>query len=212
MATQAQIVANQANAKKSTGPKSAEGKARVAQNAVKHGLTSTHVVRADTKEDRKDLKDLDDGLRAELNPQGALENLAFLDLLHAAWNLHRSRHMEAELGRGEPKDFYGPAFTWLDRIARYQTRLSARLLPRARRVAHAPDQPRPPCHRATPTKHGSHTRPGRYEKTDQTNPIRGRGEASPAPDSARNRAPRRPIFYARRPITRRNRLHSRPST
>ena len=30
--------------------------------------------------------------------------------------------MEAELGRGEPKDFYGPAFTWLDRIARYQTR------------------------------------------------------------------------------------------
>jgi hypothetical protein len=122
MATQAQIVANQANAKKSTGPKSAEGKARVAQNAVKHGLTSTHVVRADTKEDRKDLKDLDEGLRTELNPQGALENLAFLDLLHAAWNLHRSRHMEAELGRGEPKDFYGPAFTWLDRIARYQTR------------------------------------------------------------------------------------------
>ena len=122
MATQAQIVANQANAKKSTGPKSAEGKARVAQNAIKHGLTSTHVVRADTKEDRKDLKDLDEGLRTELNPQGALENLAFLDLLHAAWNLHRSRHMEAELGKGEPKDFYGPAFTWLDRIARYQTR------------------------------------------------------------------------------------------
>jgi hypothetical protein len=122
MATQAQIVANQANAKHSTGPKSAEGKARVAQNAIKHGLTSTHVVRADTKEDRKDLKDLDEGLRTELNPQGALENLAFLDLLHAAWNLHRSRHMEAELAKGEPKDFYGPAFTWLDRIARYQTR------------------------------------------------------------------------------------------
>ena len=122
MATQAQIVANQANAKKSTGPKSAEGKARVAQNAIKHGLTSTHVVRADTKEDRKDLKDLDEGLRTELNPQGALENLAFLDLLHAAWNLHRSRHMEAELAKGEPKDFYGPAFTWLDCIARYQTR------------------------------------------------------------------------------------------
>jgi hypothetical protein len=122
MATQAQITANQANAKHSTGPKSVEGKARVAQNAVKHGLTSTYFVKADTKEDKKDFKDLDEALRAELNPQGALENLAFLDLLHAAWNLHRSRHMEAELGRGEPKDFYGPAFTWLDRIARYQTR------------------------------------------------------------------------------------------
>jgi hypothetical protein len=36
MTTQAQIKANRLNAQKSTGPKTAEGKAIVAQNAAKH--------------------------------------------------------------------------------------------------------------------------------------------------------------------------------
>ena len=38
MATKAQIKANKQNSQKSTGPRTAEGKAAVSQNAVKHGL------------------------------------------------------------------------------------------------------------------------------------------------------------------------------
>jgi hypothetical protein len=39
-ATEAQIHANRANAQKSTGPRTPAGKAVVAQNAVKHGLSA----------------------------------------------------------------------------------------------------------------------------------------------------------------------------
>jgi hypothetical protein len=120
MSTAAQIAANQANARRSTGPKTAAGKARVAQNAIRHGLTSTYFVIAEDEEPIFDK--LDAELRAELNPQGAVENLTFLDLLHAAWNLHRARRMEQTCARADPDDFAGPQFTWLDRIARHQAR------------------------------------------------------------------------------------------
>jgi hypothetical protein len=44
MTTEAQVAANRVNAQKSTGPRSAEGKAAVTQNAVKHGLRAQAVV------------------------------------------------------------------------------------------------------------------------------------------------------------------------
>ena len=44
MATEKQIEANTRNASRSTGPKSAEGKARVARNALKHGLAGHGVI------------------------------------------------------------------------------------------------------------------------------------------------------------------------
>lgn len=39
MTTQAQVAANRANAKRSTGPKSSSGKVRAARNATRHGAT-----------------------------------------------------------------------------------------------------------------------------------------------------------------------------
>ena len=42
--TPAQIAANRANAKTSTGPRTVEGKARSRQNAVQHGMTGAGVV------------------------------------------------------------------------------------------------------------------------------------------------------------------------
>src|SRR5215475_7298679 len=44
MASAAQVIANQANAQLSTGPLTPEGKARVSQNALRHGLTARHLV------------------------------------------------------------------------------------------------------------------------------------------------------------------------
>jgi len=41
MTTQAQIDANRRNAQKSTGPKTREGKSRIRENALKHGLTAS---------------------------------------------------------------------------------------------------------------------------------------------------------------------------
>ncbi len=121
MATAAQITANRINALRSTGPVTPEGKLRVAQNAVKHGLTGLHlVVRADEREEFESLRD---SLRAEIAPQGALESVAFDELLHAAWNLRRFRRLEAEASLGTLDDFTDPQTTAvLDRLSRYQAR------------------------------------------------------------------------------------------
>jgi hypothetical protein len=44
MATPAQIIANQANAQRSTGPRTVEGKQASSANATSHGLTSRSTV------------------------------------------------------------------------------------------------------------------------------------------------------------------------
>ena len=121
MATVAQITANQANAQHSTGPKTAEGKARVAQNAIRHGLTATNYVVRD--DEREEFNKFSTQLYNEVKPIGVVENLTFNELLHAAWNLHRARRMEEECSAHDHRDFTdSQRFSWLDRIARYQAR------------------------------------------------------------------------------------------
>ena len=44
MATEAQIEANRANAQKSTGPRTPEGKEKASQNAITHGLSARETV------------------------------------------------------------------------------------------------------------------------------------------------------------------------
>ncbi len=95
MSTAAQIAANQANAKLSTGPRTLEGKASVSQNAVKHGFCSTHITVSD--EDRGTFEEFREQYRAELRPAGVLENELLEQIVHAAWNLRRIRLAERTL-------------------------------------------------------------------------------------------------------------------
>jgi hypothetical protein len=94
---------------------------RVSQNALLHGLTARHLVIRD--DEREEYADLLNSLSSELDPQGATETVAFHELLHAAWSLHRFRRIEAEASRGSVEDLTDPAATTvLDRLARHQSR------------------------------------------------------------------------------------------
>ncbi len=93
MTSDKQIQANRRNALKSTGPKTPEGKDAVRLNATKHGLRSQEVFLPG--EDAEALKELDENLRAELEPVGELENLLVDGIVAAHWRLRRLRRVEA---------------------------------------------------------------------------------------------------------------------
>ena len=93
MTSDKQIQANRSNALKSTGPKSPEGKDAVRLNASKHGLRAQEVLLPG--EDAEALKELDENLRAELEPVGELENLLVDGIVAAHWRLRRLRRVEA---------------------------------------------------------------------------------------------------------------------
>src|SRR5918994_2985270 len=93
MTSEKQIQANRRNALKSTGPKTPEGKSAVRLNATTHGLRSQEVLLPG--EDPEALKELDENLRAELQPVGELENLHLDGIVAAYWRLRRLRRVEA---------------------------------------------------------------------------------------------------------------------
>ena len=73
MASAAQIKANQNNAKRSTGPKSAKGKCRARGNALKHGLRALTLIPGLTHEDPQQLRDKTLQLIDELQPGNQAE-------------------------------------------------------------------------------------------------------------------------------------------
>jgi hypothetical protein len=117
----AKALANAANAQRSTGPSTPEGKARSSQNALRHGLTARHLI---VREDqRQQFEQLHNALLDEIDPQGALEDFTFRQLLHAAWNLERFRALEADLMvNGLDPIFDDSAAKTLDRLQRYAAR------------------------------------------------------------------------------------------
>ena len=102
MTSEKKIEANRRNARKSTGPRTPEGKAAVRLNAMKHGLLSQEVPLPE--EDADALRELDEGLRAELQPVGVLENMIVDRIIALFWRLRRSGRVEVGIFAGERKD------------------------------------------------------------------------------------------------------------
>jgi hypothetical protein len=95
MASQKQIDANRANAQRSTGPKTPEGKAASSLNALKHGLTAELAVIPGEDPDA-----FDESARSffdHLQPVGPLETQLVEQIVTASWRLARLRGFETGL-------------------------------------------------------------------------------------------------------------------
>ena len=95
MATEAQRKANRQNAKKSTGPRTPEGKARSSKNALKHGLLARDAVMAD--EDPAEYDRQLQILEENLFPKNAIEFELVLQIADSRWRLRRITRIEAGL-------------------------------------------------------------------------------------------------------------------
>ncbi len=86
-----QVEANRANARKSTGPKTAEGKANSRRNALKRGILAREVVlHEETGGERaSEFWALHRGFWQHLEPEGPVEESLVERMVTAYWRLHR---------------------------------------------------------------------------------------------------------------------------
>jgi hypothetical protein len=150
MATEAQTSANRLNAQKSTGPRTAEGKAAVALNAVKHGLRAQAVVLPGEEPD--EYEQYRRRILEDLQPQDFQEMERAERIVGLAWQLRRAGRyhsavfdalyeqqaaqmaaQEGETGPGDRvlgrmlvADFSGPRV--LERVQLYERRIERSLL------------------------------------------------------------------------------------
>ena len=92
MTTRAQMKANRKNAKKSTGPRTEEGKTRSAQNALKHGLLARDAVLPG--EDPADFDRQLSALETDIRPADSLEFELVRQIADAQWRMRRLTRLE----------------------------------------------------------------------------------------------------------------------
>ena len=100
------LAANMANALKSTGPKTDEGKARVSQNAVRHGLCAKDLIIHAGEQEEFD--EFQAELINDVRPCDSVEGMLFHQLVHAGWNLRRIGRLEAQLFDGTTDPLLDP--------------------------------------------------------------------------------------------------------
>jgi hypothetical protein len=128
MTTPIQAQSNRANARRSTGPRTAAGKARSSQNALKHGLTArTALIPGESPEQWREHRE---GVLLALGAKGALETALADRLALTLWRLQRIASCDAaavtsELpADGVPTDGGG----LLKRLIRYEAHVSRQML------------------------------------------------------------------------------------
>ena len=115
MTSERKTASNRANAKKSTGPTTAEGKAISRNNAYKHGMRSRSVVMPD--EDRSEYEAMRDEIAREFGPETDDQRYQVKQMADARWCLERLKGIEAALYSAEIVD---PEE--IERISRWQVR------------------------------------------------------------------------------------------
>ena len=107
MTTQAKIESNRRNARRSTGPRTRDGKAASARNSLRHGLLSKQIIFPD--DDIQAFTSFRQNMLADLAPDGALEENLAQRIIVNAWRhdqavqmvtaviAHRTTEAEAEL-------------------------------------------------------------------------------------------------------------------
>jgi hypothetical protein len=92
----ARAAASRINGARSRGPKTPAGKARAAQNAIKHGMRALkYVVLPD--ESAAEFHEFEEAIVDELAPVGAVQAVLARRVAVAAWRLARADRMEVEL-------------------------------------------------------------------------------------------------------------------
>jgi hypothetical protein len=136
MATQKQLEANRRNAQRSTGPRTPDGKQIAAQNAIRHGFTSTNVLLPG--DDPAEYQRFVTGVRLYFSPVGELEKFLVQLISDTSWGRLRFSRIEAGVLRFlvsdgvEPDVLAEASSRLLETLSRYGT-TKERTLTRAMR-------------------------------------------------------------------------------
>jgi hypothetical protein len=129
--TPAKLAANRANAKKSTGPRTARGKRRSRMNAIKHGMFCDQTLLPD--EDRHRLARFRAAIVRELEPRNNNEQAVCDQIVAARWRLHRLSRFE-----------HSRDFTTAARLAGFAQRLELSIERLSRRLGNLRGQSQKP--------------------------------------------------------------------
>jgi hypothetical protein len=99
----ARLAANRANAQKSTGPRTPEGKAISSLNSLRHGLAAERAIL--TAEDQPEYDALRDALLSDLQPSTPRQEILAQTVILAAWRLRRLHRAETGLWNNRFHDY-----------------------------------------------------------------------------------------------------------